>query len=397
MDVNPRSTRPATESGEPRRTGRRAVLTAGLAGALAVGGVAVAAGPAGAATAKRSTRSGAKPVSAKHRGTSRGIPFTAAEVVKNDDGSFTIDWAAKNAGRVTVYTGREQNAIARRSAVAHGASTATVTVRGLGDADRQWFELVPEHGAPLTLADRSLHLATAANFRDAGGYRTSDGRWVRMGVLYRSGDLSKLTDADLAKLKRLGIRTDIDLRTEGERTAAPDRLPAGAAYIVADVLGGSISTTTLPSTADEAAAYMEAAEHTMVSSATASAAFRTVLGKAGDRRASSVVYHCSAGKDRTGWASATILTALGVPSATVFEDYLASNTYRAAENAATLAAMPESMRAAYAPMLEVRATYLQGGFDQVRSEYGTFDAYLRKGLRLGSKDLAALRDLLLVG
>lgn len=395
MDVNPRSTRPATETAAPRTTGRRAVL-AGLASAIAVGGVAVAAGPAGAATVKRSTGSGAKSAPAGHRA-SRGIPFTAAEVVKNDDGSFTVSWAAKNAGRVTVHTGTQQDGIPRRSPVAHGAGTATVTVRGLGDADRQWFELVPEQGSPLTLADRSLHLASAANFRDAGGYRTSDGRWVRMGVLYRSGDLSKLTDADLAKLKRLGIRTDIDLRTESERTAAPDRLPAGADYLVADVLGGSISLTGLPATADEAVAYMEQAEHTMVSSATASAAFHTVLDKAGDRRASRVVYHCSAGKDRTGWASATILTALGVPTATVFEDYLASNTYRAAENAATLAAMPESMRAAYAPMLEVRPTYLQSGFDQVKSEFGTFDAYLRKGVRLSSKDLAALRDLLLVG
>lgn len=159
----------------------------------------------------------------------RGIPFTQATVARQQDGSFTVSWKAPGAGSVTVY--------ADGKVVAYGGAEATITVRRLPAADRQWFRLVPDEGDPLTLADRSLHLEGAANFRDVGGYRTADGRWVKMGVLYRADALHKLTDADLAKLRRLGIRTDFDLRTPGERAKAPDRVPAGARYVVANVIG----------------------------------------------------------------------------------------------------------------------------------------------------------------
>ncbi|ARF53632.1 tyrosine-protein phosphatase [Streptomyces gilvosporeus] len=156
----------------------------------------------------------------------QGIPFTDATVTQRKNGSFTVSWKAPGVGSVTVYAGDR--------AVARGGAEATVTVRGLPAADRQWFRLVPDRGEPLTLADRSLHLEGAANLRDVGGCRTADGRWVKMGVLYRSNDLHALTDADLAKLQRLGIRTDFDLRMPSQRTKAPARVPAGARYIVAD-------------------------------------------------------------------------------------------------------------------------------------------------------------------
>ncbi|WP_053927090.1 tyrosine-protein phosphatase [Streptomyces chattanoogensis] len=156
----------------------------------------------------------------------RRIPFTDATVTQHKDGSFTVSWKAPGVGSVTVC--------ASGRAVAHDGSEATITVRGLPAVDRQWFRLIPDQGAPLTLADRSLRLEGAADLRDVGGYRTADGRWVRMGVLYRANDLHALTDADLAKLQRLGIRTDFDLRMPSARTKAPGRVPAGARYVVAD-------------------------------------------------------------------------------------------------------------------------------------------------------------------
>ncbi len=156
----------------------------------------------------------------------RRIPFTDATVTQHKNGSFTVSWKAPGVGSVRVYAGNR--------AVAHGGAEASVTVRGLPAADRQWFRFVPDQGAPLTLADRSLHLEGAAHLRDVGGCRTADGRWVKMGVLYRTNNLHALTDADLAKLQRLGIRTDFDLRMPGERAKAPNRVPTGARYIVAD-------------------------------------------------------------------------------------------------------------------------------------------------------------------
>ncbi|MEU4424935.1 tyrosine-protein phosphatase [Actinoplanes sp. NPDC024001] len=260
---------------------------------------------------------------------------------------------------------------------------------------------MPDRGESLTLADRSLHLASAPNFRDAGGYRTADGRWVRMGVLYRANDLGTLTAADQAKLTRLGIRTDLDFRTDAEVAASPDRIPAGVTYVHANVLGatdtgGGLGGVDLTTEAG-GVALMVAAEKMMVSSDSGRAAYRTFFATASDRKAANVVYHCTAGKDRTGWASAALLTALGVPRDTVMRDYLLSNTYLAASNEATLAHVPAAIRPGYKAVLDVRAEYLNSGYDEVKAKYGTFENYLRTGLGLSGKDLRALRAQLLIG
>ncbi|WP_377271258.1 tyrosine-protein phosphatase [Peterkaempfera sp. SMS 1(5)a] len=381
--------RPSASTPAPRS---RRLAAACLTGALALGASAAAAVPAAAAPGHSPASSAAH----RHPATAHAIPFTAATVTQQADGSFTLSWSAPGVRHVTVYAGRDQQHIQRRHAVAGGSGTTTVTVSGLGAADRWWFELVPDRGEPLTLADRSLHLASAPNFRDAGGYRTADGQWVRMGVLYRSGDLGKLSDADLAELRRLGVRTDIDFRTASERSASPDRVPAGARYVVADVLGDSL-TSSLPATEAAGSQMMQDIERVMVSGDSAQQAYRALFDAAADHGADAVVYHCTAGKDRTGWASAALLTALGVPRETVMQDYLASNTYRAAENAAALAQLPEAMRPAYKALLDVRPEYLNAGFDEVSSTYGSFGDYLRQGLGLGQNELRDLRKQLLVG
>ncbi|MGW2276641.1 tyrosine-protein phosphatase [Streptomyces sp. NPDC001770] len=317
------------------------------------------------------------------------IPFTAATVTANDNGSYTLSWTAPGVRGVVVK--------ANGKVVAQGGSHATVTVKNLPAADRQWFDFVPSKGGSLHLADREIALQGAVNFRDAGGYRTSTGQWVKMGEVYRSGALNTLTAADVAKLNRLGIKVDFDLRTAGERTSAPDTVPAGAKYVIADVIGGDVTSAIDLSSAEKSAQYMVDGEKAMVSSATGKAAYQQVFAGLADDDQHAVLFHCSAGKDRTGWANAALLTALGVPKATVMQDYLASNTYRAEANAAALAAMPADMAAAYKPMLDVRAEYLNSGFDEVEATFGSFANYEKKGLGLSSKEIKELKASLLVG
>ncbi|MFJ7968816.1 tyrosine-protein phosphatase [Streptomyces sp. NPDC096324] len=333
------------------------------------------------------TPGGHTPAHASARAASQRIPFTSATVTAGADGSYRIVWKAPGVREVVVR--------AAGRVVARGGATGDVTVRGLPAADRQWFDLVPRHGGSLHLADRLIKLDGAVNFRDAGGYRTSDGHWVKMGEIYRSDALNKLSDADLAKLRRLGIHAVYDLRMASERSSAPDRVPSGASYTVADVLAGSSTLTAMPATEAEAVEMMVDGEKFMVSGDTARAAYTTVYAGAAD--GGGVLYHCTAGKDRTGWSSAALLTALGVPRSTVTNDYLASNTYRAAVNAATLAAMPPAQAAVYKPLLDVRAEYLNSGFDEVRAQYGDFRSYLRDGLHIDARELRDLKRELLVG
>ncbi|MFD4373926.1 tyrosine-protein phosphatase [Streptomyces sp. NPDC058486] len=315
------------------------------------------------------------------------VPFTAASVTDHPDGTSTISWDAPGTHRVTIRSeGRT---------VARGGASGTVTVPTRAGADRHWFELVPDRGASLRLADRLIRLQGTANLRDAGGFRTRDGQWVRMGEVYRSDALDKLTDADLAKLRRLGLRTVLDLRMESERAAAPDRVPAGATHVVADVLAGSGTFTAMPKSPAEAEAMMVEGNRFMVSGDTAQAAYATVLDELAD--GGGVLFHCTAGKDRTGWAEAALLTALGVPEETVMADYLASNTYRAAANEAILSHLPPAQAAVYKPLLDVRPQYLNASFEQVGKDFGSFRAYLREGVDLDAHELKSLKRRLLVG
>ncbi|MGW6685549.1 tyrosine-protein phosphatase [Streptomyces sp. NPDC054961] len=317
------------------------------------------------------------------------IPFTEATVTAGADGAFTLKWSAKGTARVAIK--------ANGKVVAKGGARGQAVVKGLPAADRQWFDFEPERGEGLRLADRLVKLEGTANFRDAGGYRTTTGQWVKMGEIYRSDALDKLTGNDLAKLQRLRVKTVFDLRMESERTKDADKVPAGATYVVADVFAGSPSFQAMPTSPEAAVKAMVDAEKSMVSGDGGKKAYTRVFEGVERDRDRAVLFHCTAGKDRTGWANASLLTALGVPDETVMADYLASNDYRKAANDAILSHLPAAQAAVYKPMLDVRPEYLNAGYDEVKATYGTFDRYLKNGLGIDARELRELKDDLLVG
>ncbi|MGW4701950.1 tyrosine-protein phosphatase [Streptomyces sp. NPDC004285] len=324
----------------------------------------------------------------QHR-SSHSIPFTEATVTAGSDGSYTLAWKAEGVRRVEIR--------ANGRVVARGGATGRAVVTGLPAADRQWFRFDADHGQGLRLADRLVRLSGTVNLRDAGGYRTEDGRWVRMGEVYRSDALDQLTPEDQEKLRRLGVRTVFDLRMEDERAKAPDRVPAGADYVVADVFAGSGAFQQLPRTPAEAERMMVDAEKSMVSGEGGRKAYSQVFDGIAEDDARSVLFHCTAGKDRTGWAGAALLTALGVPRETVMADYLASNTYRKAANDAVLGHLPPAQAAVYKPLLDVRPEYLNSGWDEVEAAYGSFDTYLKDALGIDHRELRRLEKDLLIG
>jgi protein-tyrosine phosphatase len=325
-------------------------------------------------------------------GDGAAIPFTEASVTQTAPTAFTVSWNGLSSGPVTIYTGGDRDHIDRTRVVARGGQSGNIEVNDLGPVDRRWFELVPQYGRPLELADRSLHLVGAPNFRDLGGYRTIDGHWVRMGSLYRSDQLDRLTEADLAKLTRLGIRTVVDLRTNAERDTGPDRLPPGAKPVVADVLDGtamSANISTLLASPTDPVTIMRSAERIMVEAPGAQAAYRTFLTRIAQPAQLPLVVHCTAGKDRTGWASATVLSALGVSAETVMHDYLESNRYVLPKYAPLLDSLPPDRAARARPMLEVRPDYLQAGLDDVTARYGSMDHYVTRILGTAPPSLRA--------
>ena len=236
---------------------------------------------------------------------------------------------------------------------------------------------------------RHLALQGASNFRDLGGYATTDGRITRWRHIFRSNHLGQLTAADVEIVRALGVRSAFDFRGVEERTAgvcvvneiAVHSLPIEPTVVAAlraELAGGTL-------TAPVALDLMRESYRNYVRHNTHS--FRTLFGHLLEDRAPLVI-HCTAGKDRTGFASALILHALGVPDDVIAEDYLLTNRhYKRDATAAT--DLPEDVRNAIG---NVEASYLAAAFEAVGKEYGDLEAYLRDGLKLGTAERTALKE-----
>jgi len=246
-------------------------------------------------------------------------------------------------------------------------------------------------------------LASMENFRDLAGadvataYRNAQGRTLRRGVFYRSNAITP-NDDDWAKLNALGITAVYDLRTPGEIEKAPDRMPTGAEYIHVNVFGSSDVDPPKFTAPAEAEQMMEDAERMMVTNAEIRGRLAQLLTNMAYAEGAQV-FHCTAGKDRTGWVSALLHSIAGVSEEIIFEDYLLTNAYThnwiQTTRKKMLEERGEEFADAFAPMLGVQESFLRAGFDQVLESYGSMDNYLIEGLGLDEQVLAALRNKLL--
>lgn len=235
------------------------------------------------------------------------------------------------------------------------------------------------------------------NFRDVAGtttaYSTAHDGTMRAGVFYRANAVTP-TASDLAILNGLGIKAVYDLRTPSEIAATPDTMISGAAYQNIDIIGSTTSGADITSisfkSAADAIAMMEQTNRAFVSDAGMRGQFNKLFNELATTDGAQL-FHCTAGKDRTGWTAAVLQSIAGVDNATIMANYLATNDYTAARVAATLKAMPASMAAVYEPLLGVQASFLQAGLDEVTAEYGSMDNYLKQGLGLSQETIYVLR------
>lgn len=288
---------------------------------------------------------------------------------------------------------------------------------------------------------RSLGLTGAANARDLGGYRTADGRVLRHGVALRADALNRLSDEDLDTLASYGLRQVVDLRSLDEvREAGPDRISGlPAAEIPAEEYSGTpitverstsegITLHHVPVFAADFDIYVAMrdalrgrdaekqyallgdgkAEEMMiglyrwfVTDPLARERFATVIRLLAAPDGAPLLFHCSAGKDRTGWTAALVLTALGVDRDTVFRDYLLTN----ARSARVIDHIVDSFYsrgvmkdpALLLPIFRADRIYLEAAFAEVANGWPTFDHFWHDGLGLDTTVLDGLRTNLLDG
>jgi protein-tyrosine phosphatase len=235
---------------------------------------------------------------------------------------------------------------------------------------------------------RHLNLAGASNFRDLGGYSARDGRTVRWRQIFRSNHLGDVTGADIEVLRSLGLKSAFDFRGTEERAAAMCGLAEIAVHslpiepTVVAALRARLAKGVPLSSAD-ALEVMRDSYRNYVRYSTPS--FRALFAHLLEDRAPLVI-HCTAGKDRTGFACALILHALGVSDDLIDEDYLLTNRfYRRAPSASS--ELPEDVRQMLA---SVETSFLAAAFEAISADYGDLECYLRDGLGLGAQERAGL-------
>jgi protein-tyrosine phosphatase len=251
--------------------------------------------------------------------------------------------------------------------------------------------------------DRLVRLEGARNFRDLGGYRGADGLTVRYGCLFRSGELATLTDADRTVVAELGIATICDLRGAAEAERMPDVPIVGAEGVELAMGEGDadhgnmidrVARGEIAGVSDE-----DMADIYVSLLGRFAPEIGSVLTLAADPDRHALLFHCAAGKDRTGLVAALLLAALGVSRDDILDDYELTNRYRSAWRIAQL--RPEL--AARGVDVDVMTAYFSAprsamvhALATLEAGHGSLEGFLTGPGGVAPATLDALREHLLV-
>lgn len=322
----------------------------------------------------------------------------AVHIWREPDGDYHIEWQATHPDtEVTVEPLAEGSAIE-----AHYAEQPARRARlsGLAPDIRHYFRLRDQHGTEVLATERKFGMQGTPNFRDFGGYSTADGQQVKWGYLFRSGQLSSLSAQDLSLLASLNLDLVCDFRRVEEQESEPSRLPLRRPRIASlPIIPGSNSrffeeTEIQVQGREPMFDFMLEINRDFAEGQTETYArmFREILALEDAR----FLVHCAAGKDRTGFAAALVLLALGVPRERVMHDYMLTERYFRPElelERLQRKYQMENMDAdAIMPMLEVHEVYLARALDAIGHNYESVEVYLEEALGVGPAELAELRS-----
>jgi len=332
-----------------------------------------------------------------------GAAIERAAVTRLDAGHIAIEWS--DADPVTVLASSDPvGAEASAEVIATGDRSGRIVLAATA-AQRRYYTLRDGgDGSVLHVAERVLPLEQGSNFRDVGGYTGADGKQVVWGRIFRSGAMPLLTEADYATLAHLKIATIVDLRSTDERMIAPTTLDdrTDATFISNDY---SLKPL-MAELGKNGGEYMYAGMGRLINPQL-KAIFRSLIKAEGP-----VLYNCSAGQDRTGIATALLLSALGVDRKTILEDYHLSTELRRPQfempalDPADWPGNPivpyyvASLKKPGGPKAEPLytpkgASHLAQLFEVIDRDYGSVEAYLAKELGVTNADVTRLRAIYL--
>lgn len=251
---------------------------------------------------------------------------------------------------------------------------------------------------------REVKMEGTFNFRDLGGYETTEGSRVKSGVIFRSGNLSRITDSDKEMLRELGIKNICDLRDNDEVQNHPDPVLDEITWHHIPLIKdeevvrqpGDLNQFESKLINSKPGEMLLSLNREMISN---TVEFRKIFQILIDNPTNPMLFHCMAGKDRTGVVAALLLSALCVPREAIEEDYLYTNNvleeiergFSAIGYILPSHIDQEIIRAIY----EARIEYIRAFFDEIEQKFGDVEVYLSKGIGLSEEDLRLLRKHLL--
>ena len=246
---------------------------------------------------------------------------------------------------------------------------------------------------------RLLPMDGSHNTRELGGYKTTDGKTIKWGKLFRSDKLSDISKTDQAYLQNLGIKKIVDFRSEQEKAEDPNIIPTGISYVempisVDGAMRSKIEAVLKGETDREVQSFLIDANKEFVTNY--ADVYENFLRGLIDEDAPTL-FHCTAGKDRAGFAAAITLIALGVSKEDVINDYMKTNAFtqeRIEEilGQIELMSLYQSDVEILRPLLGVEQIYIETAFRTAEDKYGSLENFIRNGLNISDEDIQKLRN-----
>lgn len=271
-----------------------------------------------------------------------------------------------------LYAGKSPDSIQYATAIEEGTTKGTYPL-DVDKVERVYFELVTDNGKAI-LSDTHLPMDGGYNFRDLGGIRTKDGRYVKWDKFVRSDELGRLTDADLTYLASMPLQTVVDFRRPDEITALPDKLPVSVkSYEELNIVSANLKAGS--NSEEDVRKWMVAINEELATDSTIINTYKEFFKILQDENNTPLLFHCSAGKDRTGMGAALILFALNVDEETIFKEHMLSNKYLADKYKPIIEKNPELK-----PQFEVQEAYFKVAIDRIKKDHGSVENYLTNTL-----------------
>lgn len=328
--------------------------------------------------------------------------FEKVYIDRTNNGDYVLSFAEdSNFDNYTIYQGTKVEDIDWSKPIAKG-STNPLVLKNYDFSDRYFFGIVNDKGERLVASERLIPMEGVLNFRDLGGIPTKDGRVVKWGKFYRSGKLSELSKRDLRYFATLGIKTVADFRDDIEIKEDPNRYPEN--YVVerirmpiGDASGNmqrELRKTIRKANPDNFDSEKFVADVMVEFIDSFAFQYKPFMEYISNVEKTPLLFHCTAGKDRTGMGAAFLLAMLGVEREVIFGDYLMSNYYRNKKinkslRKATLVGVQQKIAQ---PLVEVKSSYIAAAFEAMDKKYGSVENFLLVEYGLDEIKLAAIRN-----